>query len=115
MTASRETVLAKMKEKPAQIKKSQVKIKVSNALFVFCDKRFVMCLIQLYNVLDNAFLGGSFTNLINIPSSAVNYFHLLVVVVPATFTVARILHPTLLPVYEFRNGFLLFEAKKFPY
>ena len=74
-----------------------------------------MCLIQLYNVLDNALLGGSFTNPINIPSSAVNYFHLLVVVVPATFTVARILHLTLLPVYEFQNGFLLFEAKKFSY
>lgn len=74
-----------------------------------------MCLIQLYNVLDNALLGGSFTNPINIPSSAVNYFHLLVVVLPATFTVARILHLTLLPVYEFQNGFLLFEAKKFSY
>ena len=52
---------------------------------------------------------------INIPSSSVNYFHLLVVVVPATFTMATSLHLTLLPVYEFQIGFLLFEAKKFSY
>ena len=42
------------------------------------------------------------------------YFHLLADV-PATFTMARSLHlhVTLLPLYEFKNGFLLFEAKKF--
>ena len=51
----------------------------------------------------------------NIPSLSVKYFHLLVVVVPATFTMARSLHLTLLPVLEFQNGFLLFEAKKFSY
>ena len=51
----------------------------------------------------------------NIPSPFVNYFHLLVVVVPATFTMARSFHLTLLPVFEFQNDFLLFEAKKFSY
>ena len=84
----------------------------------FFVTKFLLCASYscIYDVLDNAFLGGSFTNPINInPSSAVNCFHLLVVIVPATFTVARILHLTLLPVYEFQNGFLLFEAKKFSY
>jgi len=52
---------------------------------------------------------------INIPSPSVNYFHLLVVFVPATCIMAKSLHLTLLPVYEFQNGFLLIEAKKFSY
>lgn len=38
MTASKETVWAKMKEQPAQIKKSQVKIKVSTVCSFFVSK-----------------------------------------------------------------------------
>ena len=52
---------------------------------------------------------------INILSPSVNYFHLLVVFVPVTCTMARSFHLTLLPVYEFQNGFLLYESKKFSY
>ena len=50
---------------------------------------------------------------INIPPPSVSYYHLLVVFVPLTCTMARSLHLTLLPGYEFQNGFLLLEAKKF--
>ena len=52
---------------------------------------------------------------INIPPPSVSYYHLLVVFVPLTCTMARSLHLTLLPGYEFQNGFLLLEAKKFSY
>ena len=52
---------------------------------------------------------------INIPPPSVSYYHLLVVFVPLTCTMARSLHLTLPPGYEFQDGFLLLEAKKFSY
>ena len=92
----------KMKELPAQIKKSsQVNIKGSTALFVFLFVLYVWysCIVMSWTILSSVeFLQYP----INIPSSSVNYFHLLVVIVPIPCTMARSLHLTLLPVMNFR-------------
>ena len=72
----------------------------------------MICLICLGQCLSRVVV---IQHSMNLPSPSVNYFHFLVVVVPATFTMSRSLHLTVLPVLGFQNGFLLFEAKKFSY
>ena len=104
----------KMKELPAQIKKlSQVKIKGSTALFVFLFVLYAWysCIVMSWTILSSVvFLQYP----INIPSSSVNYFHLLVVVVPITCTMARSLHLTLLPVMNFRMVFCYLKPRSCP-
>ena len=89
-----------------------MKIKVSTALFI----------VFVTNICDMPDMSWTMLSLvvvlqypINIPSPSVSYYHLLVVFVPVTCTMARSLHLTLLPGYEFQNGFLLYKAKTFSY
>ena len=114
MTERRATVLVKMKEQPVHIKKNQVKIKESTALFILLVTKVLLFMPDMSRTMLSLVVVLQCP--INIPSSSVNYFHLLLVVaVPVIFIMARSLHPILIPVYEFQDGFLLFEAQKVSY
>ena len=71
----------------------------------------MICLICLGQCLSRVVV---IQHSMNLPSPLVNYFHFLVVVVPATFTMSRSLHLTVLPVLGFQNGFCYLKPRSSP-